>query len=393
MNGGDFVDDVLDIDSAMTRLELRRLTVVYRLVLEARETVGARFAERSVCEELRLARRVNRGECVGVVELAVALHERFPELLSCLDEGLLDQYRAGQACEVLYSLTAEQADTALARIVERLRQHERPFDWRAYVRRVADAVAPEAKQARVTRQRDDRWARFDPGPDGAGMLLAQLPNEVLAECGSLVEATARSRRADGDARTLDQLRADTPTTLLLGGGSGNGKDDTGISSRRNVGTRVVLNVHVELGTVLHLDGRDATIDGYGPIPAEVARGLLHDPDNVIRKVLTDPDTGTVVGLGRRRYRPSARQRDYVRARDRHCRMPGCMRPIAEIDHVRPWQRSGRTDQENLQGLCRRDHRMKELHGWEHRIDQRTADIVVTTPTGRCYHSEPESAPF
>lgn len=46
------------------------------------------------------------------------------------------------------------------------------------------------------------------------MLLAQLPNEVLAYCGSRVETTARSLRAHGEDRNLEQLRADTLSELL-----------------------------------------------------------------------------------------------------------------------------------------------------------------------------------
>lgn len=239
MDGGDRVDDVLAVDRETIRLESRRLSAVYKLVLEARVTVGDRFAERSVCEELRMARRVNRGECVTVVELAVELHEQFPELLACLAEGLLDQYRSVQACEVLRSLTHDQARTATATIAERLRTGRRPFEWREYVRRVADAVAPGAKQERVAAARRDRWVRFDPGPDGAGMLLAQLPNEVLAYCGGHVETTARSLRAHGDERNLEQLRVDTLSELLCGighAGAGNGGTCTGDTGDPGIGS-------------------------------------------------------------------------------------------------------------------------------------------------------------
>lgn len=113
----------------------------------------------------------------------------------------------------------------------------------------------------------------------------------------------------------------------------------------------------------------------------------------MRKVLTYPDTGVVVRLGRRRYRSSARRRDFIHARDRHCRIPGCRRPIAEIDHARPWHQEGATDPENLQGFCRLNHRLKSLPGWENRLDRGTAELTVTIPTGRTYHSTPDPAPF
>lgn len=207
-----------------------------------------------------------------------------------------------------------------------------------------------------------------PRPERAGMLLAQLPNEILAVCAGRLETTARSFRAKGDPRNLEQLRADVRTALLLNDGAETDRKSSAESSGQvgRVGrirpAQAVVNIHVRLGTVLRLDDHDATIDGYGPVPAEAARELLADPNNVVRQVLTGPDTGTVVGIGRRRYRPSARQRDYVHARDQHCRTPGCARPIAEIDHVKPWHHHGRTDPANLQGLCRTDHTLKALPG-------------------------------
>lgn len=386
---GDDVDEVLALGREMIALQSLRLASVYRLVCAARETVGEQHSERSVCEELRLAQRIDRGECVTVVELAVALHERYPELLACLNEGLLDQYRTQQACEVLRSLSREQAGTAVERIAARLRDTGRPYDWRSYVRRVADTVAPDAKQQRMTQRRSDRWACFDSGPDGAGMLLAQLPNEVLAEAGTRVEATARSLRAHGDERNLEQLRADMLTRLLLGDHGG----ESGGADARVSPARLVINVYVPLGAVLRLDDTDATIDGYGPIPAETARELLQDPNNVVRKVLTDPDTGTVTGLGRRRYRPGNRQRQFVGARDRHCRTPGCTKPIAEIDHIHEWQHGGTTDPTNLQGLCRLNHALKTLPGWNHQPGRRNGQLAVTTPTGRTYYDEPDPVPF
>ncbi|WP_051897795.1 HNH endonuclease [Sciscionella sediminilitoris] len=155
----------------------------------------------------------------------------------------------------------------------------------------------------------------------------------------------------------------------------------------------VVNVHVPLGTALHLSEDNATIDGMGELPAYIAHRLLTDPNNVVRKVLTDPDTGVVQGLGRKRYRPSRRQRDFVHARDRHCRTPGCGRAIVEMDHVKQWHRDqGTTDPANLQGLCRLDHRLKRIPEWKHQLDPATARLTITTPTGRAYTSEPAQSP-
>lgn len=58
------------------------------------------------------------------------------------------------------------------------------------------------------------WRR--PGEPGVSEWLAVLPNETSAACWAAVDELARRYRADGDARTLDQARADAMADLVLG---------------------------------------------------------------------------------------------------------------------------------------------------------------------------------
>lgn len=60
------------------------------------------------------------------------------------------------------------------------------------------------------------------------------------------------------------------------------------------------------------------------------------------------------------YRPSEGLANYVRARDGHCRMPGCRVPAdqCQIDHIVPWGESGLTVAWNLQCLCQHHHNAK-----------------------------------
>ena len=84
-----------------------------------------------------------------------------------------------------------------------------------------------------------------------------------------------------------------------------------------------------------------------------------------------------------RYRPSAAQRRHVRARDRTCRHPGCVRSVAytDVDHVVPHGAGGVTDCANLCCLCRRHHRIKtHAAGWRYVMTD-DGVLSVTTPSG------------
>ncbi len=83
------------------------------------------------------------------------------------------------------------------------------------------------------------------------------------------------------------------------------------------------------------------------------------------------------------YRPSAALDRFGRARDRHCRFPGCRRRIpkaGELDHVRAYP-DGETAAANLAGFCTPNHRGKhQAPGWTYAIHP-DATLTVTTPSG------------
>ncbi len=88
------------------------------------------------------------------------------------------------------------------------------------------------------------------------------------------------------------------------------------------------------------------------------------------------------------YTPTAAQYRYLRARDRHCRFPGCRRTATacDADHVIPYDHhdppaGGPTSVDNLALLCRHHHRLKTHHpGWAFTLDP-DGTLHVTTPGG------------
>ncbi|MFC5065272.1 HNH endonuclease signature motif containing protein, partial [Actinomycetospora atypica] len=90
--------------------------------------------------------------------------------------------------------------------------------------------------------------------------------------------------------------------------------------------------------------------------------------------------------------PSTRLRDWVTARDRTCRAPGCSLDATrcDTDHTLAVTDHGHTLAENLGPLCRRDHRFKHDPdtGWT--VQQtRRGRFEWISPTGRIHVREPE----
>jgi len=100
-------------------------------------------------------------------------------------------------------------------------------------------------------------------------------------------------------------------------------------------------------TLIGADDHPAELVGIGPIPASLAREAA--ADSVWRRLITDPLSGTLLDHGRTTYHPPTGLADHVRARDVHCRFPGCRRRAAdaELDHITPWSDGGTTSEPNL----------------------------------------------
>ncbi|MEI4279213.1 hypothetical protein [Klenkia terrae] len=95
------------------------------------------------------------------------------------------------------------------------------------------------------------------------------------------------------------------------------------------------------------------------------------------------------------YEPNAAQTRFVKARDRHCRFPGCARPAeyVDLDHAIPYDHDepsagGPTCVTNLVCLCRRHHRLKtHAPGWVFAMDP-DGTLHVTPPGGRTRTTRP-----
>ena len=125
----------------------------------------------------------------------------------------------------------------------------------------------------------------------------------------------------------------------------------------------VVNVTIPIDSLAGLTDAPGILNGFGVIPAEVARRLAAG-DARWRHILTSRASGAVLDVGTLSYRPPAALDRHVRLRDGTCRFPGCAVPAREcdLDHLVPFP-EGPTSADNLHALCRRHHGLKHDEGW------------------------------
>ena len=275
-----------------------------------------------------------------------------------------------------------------------------------------------AERSFTDRHRDaaaERRVRVVPGSTGMSDLIATLPTVIAdgildrltqqaqtvidsrepgdadSACGARGAGDASGAGdAEPDRRGIDQVRADVFSDLLLCGApaldptaSGDGEGSLGA-------IRAQVQVIVPALTLLGVDDGPADLVGRSPIDAETARCLAGDTHSWAR-VLTDPVEGTVLAVDR--YRTPWPQRRFLRARDQHCRFPGCRRAAirCEIDHTIDAAKGGPTALWNLAHLCQRHHSMKQFTRWK--VRQLPGGVLEwTSPTGRIYREDAPAPP-
>ncbi|MFE6613668.1 DUF222 domain-containing protein [Amycolatopsis sp. NPDC057786] len=374
----DVVDSLDDKDSValaeaasagIARLEAVRFRAVAQL---NRHRDGAR----SVTQEVAFALSVVDNHAGALVAAAEALTSRLPRTLGLMDQGKLGGFGAMKVATATSWLSDDDARAVDAVLEDRIAD-KNPDQVRKAANHAANTIDPEGADRRASRDRDGRRLTLRHGETGvASIEVEDAPVEKAAAAYQRIDRAARALKTGGEARTLDQLRADVALDLLLGGQGGGSE-------------RSEVFLYMDLFTYLGLNDEPAELAGHGSLPAGLARHIATGPNTVLRRIVTDPLSGQVLDLGRDRYRPTAGLDEFVRVRDRECRRPGCHRPAqaCDIDHSLPWQHGGHTNADELVDLCRRDHRLKDEPGWTYRLAP-DGTLTITTPTGQTHDSTP-----
>jgi len=457
----EWMASLVSIDAMLATLSAARAEVLAqahqwsKLTEESVVAVGAKpelrseLARRSFVAEVACALRVPESSADRLVAESDMLVERLPVTLGALAEGRLGYAQARVIIDEAYGMSAGVAAQFEAGLVE-AGCTSTATRLRVKARRVREALEPATIQARTKTAMEKRFVAVDPGKDGMGWLTLHAQAAVLEGIHDRLQQGAIARRADGDPRTLTQLRADIAAALLLdglpreraahadrgrlaggprggcetAGAAGAGGETAGtpdgdrrvesaagrgeLDGRGSVFAdggllagldfpvdllahiRPQVMVSVPVLTLMGVTDQPGSLNGCIPIDADTARRLAaHAPS--FTRLLTHPQTEAVLSVGRDSYRVPADLRQWLRIRDGLCRFPGCTRRAVhtEIDHTAQWQGDGLTQYDNLACLCAKHHHLKDQTVW--RLTQRDRGVLEwTSPAGRTYLTEPQT---
>lgn len=169
---------------------------------------GGKIAADSAAAELAPRLGVSRFAARRMVGDAFLYRDKLDQTATALRQGAIDPTKAA----VLTRHLADQpADVAweVQRLVLPDASHQTPTQLRRAVEKAIIAIDPSRAVQRHRKAREQR--RVDhprPLPDGMASVHAFLPATDAAGLDLALEAAARSAKASGDSRTIDQLRAD-----------------------------------------------------------------------------------------------------------------------------------------------------------------------------------------
>jgi len=345
---------------------------------------GVDDAER---EDISTALRLAPTTAQSRIDVARTLVNHLPNTCSALATGEISPAHATViAKETAAAIRDGLSESAIFEIEQRAIAHAEfntPGQVANQVRTSIARIAPETFEETVARARDTRKVNCYTESDGISTIVAILPAAdaqiVMNSIESFIRAAASEidPEADADPRSADMKRADALTAIASAYLST--AADSVTPHRRPIS----VNVTIDLPTLLGLAENPGQLAGYGAIPASVARELA--ADGKWKRFITDPQTGNLLDYGRQSYEPPQALIDFLIARDRTCRFPGCRRSAAlsDIDHAQSWETGGRTSPDNLGALCRRHHRLKTHDGWK--IESRSdGSCTWTSPLGKVY---------
>lgn len=377
------LDRVVALQAEIDALTARRTEAIHHFeqAFDAAYPASAEaFADRARRAELACALRLPERTAENLMGEARALVQRLPATLAALGRGLFS-YRHAQ---VLADETAglSDADTAA---VERLAlgsaSAETVSRFARVVRRMRERRDPSTMIERTTTAFENRAVTIDPAPDGMAYLTAYLGGVEAAAVHDRLTQAATRVRDDGDARTLTALRADVLVDALLGRQEGTHETFRGVTP--------TVVVTVPVATLLGGD-EPGTLEGVGPMDAATARRLTAEAPGLYR-LLTHPETGAALSLGRNRYQVPDGLRMWLRIRDGSCRFPMCGIGTrrSDLDHTIDWQYGGTSDHGNLAHLSRGHHTLKHHGGWKVRQPQ-PGHLAWTSYLGREYETLPDT---
>ena len=415
---------VQQADAALAAAEAARIRALARAGELARELAAGKpsrvrehdMALRSIAATIGVPTRVSDRSMQRQIGDAERLAERYPGTLEARAQGEITRQHVYAIQDAAADLPDEAIPAFEAEALDRCRR-DTVGRVKAELEILAQRMHPRSFVERHASARERRDITTRALPDGMSSLLLVAPTPVIAgiddrmnqmatvviDVRNAAKAAVGSPAGDdaripadilaSDIRTRAQIRADIAADILLTGSPFADPTVTGDGPGTLGAIRAKIQVVVPALSLLKPEGDEnghaepADLVGYSPIDAETARAIAEACDTWWERLVTHPVTGQV--LHTNGYQRTAAIDRHLRARDRHCRFPGCRLPAirCEVDHTIDHALGGKTDVCNLAHLCQRHHSMKQFAGWK--VRQLEGGILEwTSPVGTTYTDYP-----
>jgi len=278
--------------------------------------------------------------------------ESLPHTAEALATGRLGFQSAAAICH-LYEQAAEKREDLDEEALVVHAQQMGVAEVRDLCRRVRYAVDPEGSQRDEEFNFSRRRLHISALSDGMHVIDAILDPIGGAAVKTALEALASSGTRDG--RKHSQRMADALVEMAH-----HAMDEGRLPTKR--GVRAHLNVSTTLEALQGLPGAAASELESMPISQKTLERLCCDC--TVSRVMFAESVPIDVGRATRAIHPATRRA--LRARDKHCRWPGCDRPInwTSPHHIEFWGRGGASRPPNLLSLCWFHHRLVHEGGWQ-----------------------------
>ena len=425
MSLGESIDVLVENERQIAGLMARRAEVLDEARQLSEHGVGSSSSSSGARSGGWSAGVIARRELVSSVACALRLPERTAENLietsrillhdlsathKALSAGAISYRQAETIVDQATSLPADsmtEFETVVLAIAPTVTNTQ--LDRRAG--RIRERLHPESIITRHETAVERRCVDLTPARDGMAWLNAHLPVATAIAAYNRITDLALHVEGPGEGGTLTQLRADVFADLLVDGftldlrtdmpvssidapaSSNDARPDSGRPVRtvtRGIGRGIRATVHVTVPvlSLLGVSDAPAELEGYGPIDPITAKKLAAGAPS-FHRILTHPETGVVLSVGRDSYTVPRDLRRWLIIRDETCRFPGCNRAArrSDADHSLDWQHSGTTVHDNLAHLCSTHHHVKHQTAWSY-TQHAGGRLEWQSPSGHRYATEP-----
>ena len=345
-------DEIRAIDTAIQALQAAkcdRLAAMHESrehEAEGASSIGT-WARRELGQDAGLTRQMVR---------AATTFRELPAVGEAARSGLISFGHVASFTYALRHIGVDETRLIEAPLLE-VATHVAPSEFHAKVRQVRDVAHPDDLDQAWLKGMDKRDIRLAKTTDG-WHLTGFLDIETGAKLNTILKNLSVPRDG-GDDRAPSQRRMDALdqicTTVL----------EHGLPADN--GIRPHISVTVEAETLqamaeqrarraVKLDVQPATLEGFGPIGPGLLAHLLCGAELTPFLITNVERNVEVLDVGRTERLATPRQAKAISlTQGGICAAPACWHPISHNHHLTWWSKGGRTDLDNLIGLCRKCH--------------------------------------